>query len=186
MNMADPHHPLPERCSHDSRRRRDAGNSLAEMLVVIVLMGLVVTAVLAGFRVSVRASTTDRNHATAFAWLQAASDDIYSGARVPCTTDGQGRTDAMAAYSSLAQGSTVPPSWSKSDGTAIELASIKVIDVEYLGRVNVDDDFQWSPTFCFEGGAFVGSPLFTQRVTIEVTFPNGDTRQTLEMVKSER
>lgn len=157
----------------------DRGNSLIEMLVVIVLMGMVVTAVLAGIRVSIRASSVDRDHAAAFAWLQAGSDAVYNEPRVPCTADGQGRTRAMADYDTIVQTVPPPPVWNGK-------GSIGVTNVEYLGRAGVDDDFSWSPTFCFEGGAFAASPLYTQRITIEVLFPNASSVQTLEMVKSER
>ncbi|MFT6392272.1 MAG: hypothetical protein ACJA14_001796, partial [Ilumatobacter sp.] len=59
-------------------------------------------------------------------------------------------------------------------------------NVEYLGRTTVDSDFEWGETFCFEGGSFAESPLYTQRITIAVKSPNSATTQTLEMVKSER
>ena len=160
------------------RSRRDRGNSLVEMLIVIVLMGMVVTAVLAGIRVSIRASSIDRDHAAAFAWLQAGSDAVHNHPRVPCTADGLGRIQAMADYDAIVQTVPPPPVW---DGNG----TIAVTDVEYLGRAGVDDDFSWSSTFCFEGGAFTDSPLYTQRVTIEVVFPNASTVQTLETVKSE-
>jgi hypothetical protein len=148
------------------------------MLVVIVLMGLVVTAVLVGIRVTIRASQTDRDHAAAFAWLQAGSDAIFNGPRVPCTADGQGRIQAMASYDAIVKTVPPPPIW---DGQG----SISVRNVEYLGRSGVDDDFTWAPTFCFEGGAFADSPLYAQRVTVEVVFPDASAVQTLEMVKSE-
>jgi type II secretory pathway pseudopilin PulG len=168
-----------DRRGADASVRRDGGNSLIEMLVVIVLMGMVVTAVLAGIRVSIRASSVDRDHAAAFAWLQAGSDAVHNAPRVPCTADGQGRIQAMAAYDALVKTVPPPPVWNGK-------GSIAVANVEYLGRAGVDDDFSWSPAFCFEGGAFVDSPLYTQRVTIEVGLPNASSVQTLEMVKSEK
>lgn len=170
---------LSEQVATTSSRRLDRGNTLVEMLVVIVLMGMVVTVVLAGIRVSIRASSVDRDHAAAFAWLQAGSDAIYNGPRVPCSADGQGRIQAMAEYDSIVQTVPPPPIWNGK-------GSIGVSDVEYLGRAGVDDDFSWSPTFCFEGGTFADSPLYTQRITIEVLVPNAASVQTLEMVKSER
>lgn len=156
----------------------DGGNSLIEMLIVIVLMGMVVTAVIAGIRVSIQASSIDRDHAAAFAWLQAGSDAIHNGSRVPCTADGQGRIQALADYDALVRAVPPPPIWNGK-------GSIAVTDVEYLGRAGVDEDFSWSPSFCFEGGTFADSPLYTQRVTIQVQFPNASSVQTLEMVKSE-
>jgi prepilin-type N-terminal cleavage/methylation domain-containing protein len=156
----------------------DRGFSLIEMLIVIVLMGMLVTAVLVGIRVTVKASAIDRDHAAAFAWLQAGSDAVHNGPRVPCTSSGAGRVLAIATYDAIVRAVPPPPVWNG-------LGSIAVSDVEYLGRSGVDDDFSWSPSFCFEGGAFAESPLYTQRVTIRVIFPNGSSVQTLEMVKSQ-
>lgn len=158
-------------------RAADRGNTLIEMLIVIVLMGMVVTAVLVGIRVTILASSTDRDHAAAFAWLQAGSDAIHNRPRVPCTADGAGRVQAMTQYDAAVKLAPRPPIWNGE-------GSIRVADVQYLGRAGVDNDFSWSPSFCFEGGTFVNSPLFTQRVIIEVTLPNAASVQTLEMVKS--
>ncbi len=163
-----------------SAQQRDAGYSLTEVLVAISLMGTIVIALLGGIRTVVTATRVDRDHAQSFEWLQAASDSVFLAPRVPCTSDGTGRLAAIAAYDAAAKSATVPPVW---DGTS---ASIEVTDVEYLGRVGVDDDFEWGETFCFEGTGFVDSPLYTQRVTIEVTAPGSTTSQRLEMVKSER
>ena len=158
-------------------RATDRGNTLIEMLIVIVLMGMVVTAVLVGIRVTILASSTDRDHAAAFAWLQAGSDAIYNRPRIPCTADGTGRVQAMNQYDAAVKLVPPPPIWNGK-------GSIRVTNVQYLGRAGVDNDFSWSPTFCFEGGTFVNSPLYTQRVIIEVTLPNAASVQTLEMVKS--
>lgn len=155
---------------------RDGGFSLVEMLVSIVLLGLTVTAVLATMRVTVRASVVDQDHAIAFEWLQSASDQIYQDPRVPCTS---GQANAISAYTASAQSVARPPAW---DATS---AAITVTNVEYLGRTTPSADFEWSPTFCFEGGVYLNSPLYTQRVTLEVTSPRGDVIETLEMVKSE-
>jgi prepilin-type N-terminal cleavage/methylation domain-containing protein len=158
------------------RNSRDGGFSLVEMLVSVVLLGLTVTAVLATMRVTIRASVVDRDHAVAFEWLQSASDEIYRDPRVPCTS---GRPAAIAAYHASAQSVVRPPMW---DATA---ATIAVIDVEYLGKNSPSDDFEWAPGFCFEGAGYVTSPLYTQRVTLQVTSPRGDIVETLEMVKSQ-
>lgn len=159
----------------DRRRTRDVGQSLIEVLIVILLMGLVVTAILGALRVTTQASGIDRDHAIAFSWLQAASDEIYRQPRVPCNT----ATDPIATYTSYAQAATRPPSWVTS------AAHIEVISVEYLGRSTPDADFEWDASFCFEGGVYLESPLYTQRVTIEATSPSGDLVKTLQMVKNE-
>jgi prepilin-type N-terminal cleavage/methylation domain-containing protein len=165
----------------------DHGFTLIEVLVVITLMGICVVAVLAGMRATISATVIDRNHAVAFEWLQAASDEIYQVGRVSCAPDPSnpsqpfGRDAAIAQYDKAAQTAAVPPVW---NGTT---ATISVTNVEYLGRVTVDSDFEWAPSFCFEGAGteYQSSPLYTQRVTIQATGPDGAMVQTLEMVKSE-
>lgn len=171
--------PAPAQGGQARRGEADGGYSLPEVLVAMVLMGTVIVASLVGIRSVVVGSNVDRDHAVTFEWLQAASDAIHLGDRVPCTADGQGRLDAIAAYDALAKGASIPPTWTSSGAT------VAVTDVEYLGRSSVDGEFEWSPTFCFEGAGFVDSPLYTQRVTIEVVLPGRSTPQTLEMVKSE-
>lgn len=154
----------------------DDGFSLIEIVVTIALMGISVVAVLAGMQTTVRSSVTDRDHATAFSWLQAASDEIYRAPRVPCTS---GQAAAITQYDTAAQNATEPPVWSSTGAT------IGVIDVEYLGKTAVDADFEWSDAFCFEGAGYIDSPLYTQRVTIQVIGPNGSLTKTMQMVKSE-
>lgn len=159
----------------ESTDRRDAGVSLIEVLVAIVLLGMVVTTILVSLRASTKASAIDRDHAIAFSWLQAASDEIYRGSRVPCDV----ATDPIATYTSYAQAATRPPRWVSSP------AHIEVTEVEYLGRTTPDADFEWDASFCFEGVGFEDSPLYTQRVTIQATSPDGDLVKTLQMVKNE-
>jgi type II secretory pathway pseudopilin PulG len=157
------------------RRTGDAGVTLTEIIVTIALMGFAVTAVMIGLRTTISASSTDRDHAVAFSWLQAASDEIYRGDRVPCD---DGRDLAISSYTTAARRADPPPAWSDTD------ASIRVIDVEYLGRTDPDAEFDWDASFCFEGTGYESSPLYTQRVTIETTGPGGNIVRTLQMVKS--
>lgn len=158
------------------------------MLITIVIMGVLVTVVLASLQVSVKSSAIDRDQAVAFAWLQAASDEIHNTNRIACTSNGQGRLDAIAAYNAAAQGAAPPPVWTSGGPTPTLLGSakVRVVNVEYLGRANSDAKFEWGQTYCFEGTGFTTSPLFTQRVTIVATFPSGAYTRTLQMVKSER
>lgn len=160
--------------THD--RGRDHGVTLVEMLVTISLLGLVVVAVLVALATTTTASAVDRDHAVSFSWLQAASDEIYRDPRVSCTL---GRPAALAAYDAAAKSAPRPTRWASNPS-----AVIAVTNVEYLGRTSPDDAFEWDAAFCFEGGAFANSPLYTQRVTIQVNAPGGLVK-TLQMVKNE-
>lgn len=178
--MQHEHRLSPELPSSASdRRRRDRGSSLVEIITAIAVMGVGVVAVLSGLRASVSATVIDRDHALAFSWLQAASDAVFLADRVPCTADGSGRTTAITAYDTAVQTATQPSTWVGTD------ASISVVDVEYLGRTSVDADFEWGRSWCFEGTGYDESPLYTQRVTIEVVLPEGASTETLQLVKSE-
>jgi type II secretory pathway pseudopilin PulG len=151
--------------------------SLIEILVAIVLIGLVVTAILTTLTTTTTASGIDRDHAIAFTWLQAASDEVYRETRVPCTA---GQAAAIAAYDIAAKSVPRPDRWA-----AEPSATIAVTNVEYLGRPDPNADFDWDASYCFEGGIYADSPLYTQRVTIEARSPDGRIVKTLQMVKSE-
>jgi hypothetical protein len=155
----------------------DHGLSLIEVLVAVVLTGLVVVGVLVSLRTTTVATAIDRDHAISFSWLQAASDEIYRDPRVPCTA---GRPAAIAAYTAAAQSAPRPVRWAAEPG-----AVITVTNVEYLGRTTPDADFEWDASFCFEGGIYTDSPLYTQRVTIQSTSPDGKIVKTLQMVENE-
>ena len=60
--------------------------SLIEATISIALMGLLVTAVLAGLSTTINASALDRDHANAHAWLQTAADMLYARDIVTCGT----------------------------------------------------------------------------------------------------
>lgn len=159
--------------------RGDGGFGLVEVITAIALMALGVVAVMSGLYASVTATVVDRDHALAFSWLNAGADAVHNIARVPCTADGSGRTDAISAYDAAARTTTPPPGWS------VNGATISVTNVEYLGRASVDSEFEWGTTWCFEGTGFDASPLYTQRVSLEVRSPDGTIIETMQMVKSE-
>jgi type II secretory pathway pseudopilin PulG len=152
--------------------------TLIEILVAVVLMGTVVVAVLVALQVNIRASTVDRNQANIYAWLQAASDEVYNGDRTSCTA---GRTAVIAAYDQLVQAATPPPDWN-TGGT------IRVTNVQFLGRTTSDGEFEWRDDLCFESGCpglYCESPLYTQKVTIRATAPGGALSMIMETIKSE-
>jgi prepilin-type N-terminal cleavage/methylation domain-containing protein len=161
------------------RRSSDAGLSLIEILVTIVLMGIGVTAILGALQVSTRASAIDQDHAVAFAWLQSASDDLYNTPRESCSGKADAKTEITNIYNLAIQ--DVPPPAAFPNPAA---ASINVVDVQFLGKVNPDDDYGWGDTYCLEGGVYASSPQYTQRVTIRVETPRGLVK-TLHMVKGE-
>lgn len=162
---------------HKPREASDEGFSLVEILVTIVLMGTTMVAVLLSLQTTIRATVVDRDHATAFSWLQAASDEIYRVPRISCT---EGQAAAISAYDVAAKSVDRPPAW-----VGEPSATIRVTTVAYLGKDDPDAVFKWDEAYCFEGVGFEASKLYTQRVTIQVTSPDGGLVKTLQMVKSE-
>jgi type II secretory pathway pseudopilin PulG len=154
--------------------RGDRGSSLIEILVSMVILSTGVIGVLTALATSIHASAVDKDVATAYEYVQAASDEIYETDRVPCY---QGLPAVQAAYDAAVKLAPVPPGWTK---------TATVTNVEFLGKAAVNDPFSWG-AFCFESSdplnQYFTSPLYTQKVTFTVTDPRGFIR-TLQVVKS--
>ena len=110
--------------------RGDHGTTFIELLVAIVLLGTVVVAVLAGLRATIIGGELDRDHANAHAWLQSATDLIYSSSRLDCGTPTDTaaqktavRDSILAGYEAVATSVTNPEGWPPSN--------ITVYDVQY-------------------------------------------------------
>lgn len=160
-----------------AREGRDAGVSLLEILIAITLIGITFTAILVSLQVTTKASAIDRDHATSYAWLQAASDEIYRVPRVACDS----AVDARAVYDIAAKNPVfVPDGWDLGH----PVTDISVTSVEYLGRTSYDAPYEWDSTYCLEGTAYAGAEQYTQRITIQSVSPDGLVK-TLQMVKGE-
>lgn len=150
--------------------------TLVEMLVVVVLLGVAVTAILTAVRTSTAAATVDEDHAITYSWLQAASDALYRAPREPCDT--HHRTEIIATYDAVVSAASLRPTAWRDEPAAV----ITVTDVQFLGKPNADAAYEWGPAYCLEGGAYAAAPQYTQRISIEVTAPHGLVK-TLHMVK---
>lgn len=78
--------PRPYRLTRVAPARGDAGVSLIEVLIAVVLIGSVVTATLTTLVTTINASSLDRDHANAHAWLQTAADMLYARDVWDCRT----------------------------------------------------------------------------------------------------
>jgi len=139
-------------------RRRDAGVSLPEILVSIVLMGTLLAAVMSAVQMSVRSSSVAFAGAQLETVLLNASDRIN---RAPQLCDYEAYVDAAA----LAEG------WPDTTTSVV---------VEKL-VANTGDPSDWQPQTC---PADVG-PFDVQRLTVTATNPAGTTTRTLTIVKSD-
>ena len=76
--------------SGESRRvdssGRDAGVTIIEVVMSVMLLGIIVATVLPGLATTIRASATDRDHANAHAWLQTGADMLYARELITCGT----------------------------------------------------------------------------------------------------
>lgn len=169
--------------SEDPRRRRfdarrDRGVTFVELLVAIVLLGTVGVGVLAALRVSVDATRLERDHSRAYQWLQSANGVLQATPRVSCgytlPDDGayaSGEEKVRLEYQEAIR-STVenPPGWDESQLSVVE--PVKVWDGSRY----------WDPTIapqpCYDSDGYL-----LQLITLQVTSPDGDIIETLEVVK---
>lgn len=171
----------------DPRPRRDRGATFIELLVAIVLLGTTVTAVLVALQASTVASTTDAEHARAFIYIHEASDAVFLVERMSCL--GVTEADLIAYYESAFVGLTTPEGWS---GVSPEITKIEFLNASDTTGSTV---YTWGP-LCYEGPVdadgsgtidpdedFSDTPLYSQKITISITSPDGDLTKSLETVK---
>ena len=100
--------------SSDERdpQHADGGFSLVEVLCAIVLIGMVTVAMLVTLRVSVKASSLDRDHINSHAGLQGATDILYGYDRIDCgTVASPDETGVWTAYNNYVQSAPKPLNW---------------------------------------------------------------------------
>jgi type II secretory pathway pseudopilin PulG len=109
---------------------RDAGVTLVEIIVAVVLMGLVLVGTMSLLTTTVGASRIDRDHSNAHAWLQTASDMLYAREPEHCdetlTTPSaieNRRQEIMAEYRDTVQETENPEHWPE--------ANIEIVDLRF-------------------------------------------------------
>ena len=172
--IGDPQHP-------DDRSRRDHGVSFIEILVAIVLLGTVVVGVLGALRISVDATRLERDHSLAYQWLQSANGVLQAAPRVSCGFTlpdddpyTSGEEKVRLEYQKLIRSVAAipPPGWVDSQLTVVE--PVKAWD----GSQYWDPADPAAPQPCFDSEGYL-----LQLVTLQVTSPDGDIIETLEVVK---
>src|SRR6188474_1017269 len=119
-NPAEPSAPEP-------RTDRDAGYTLVEMLVAILLMGSIVLAIMGGMWAVVRASSQNDARAKVQAVLGAAGDGITNYGHINCPEEGEG-------YEQFGQKAAAAVGWPSS--------VVQIIDYKYWNPAtnNWDDN----------------------------------------------
>lgn len=154
----------------------DAGFSLIEAVLAIALTGLLVTGTLTLLRISIYAGTLQRDHANAHAWLQSASDRLYSIDKVPCNPSAgdEGESAVRDAYDLAVDAVPNPEGWANNQ--------IRVVPpVEFWNAADANGD-QVSEFF-FGPDCEYGDGLSLQRIELEVISTSGTIIEAVEIVK---
>ncbi len=145
-------------------RARDAGVSLTEILVAVVLLGMTGTAVLSALTSAITGSVVSRNHAAGLVWLQSSSDYVSTTPYIACTPGSE--ASVAAGYRAQLQSAAAPRStlsWPQTNLTVVE------------------------PVLFWSSGGF-GTACNTgagiQQMTLRATGPAGIQSVTLVVVKS--
>lgn len=140
--------------------------TLVESLVSIVLVGTLAVAGMVTLRTTVIASTLDRDHANAHAWLQTASDVLYGTEREDCGTETASReADLRAAYTTVIQATENPEGW--------PAANIRIVP-----PVKFWDGVSAYGTTCYDDAG-----INLQLIKLEVRDMSGKIVENVEIVK---
>jgi hypothetical protein len=152
--------------------RRDSGVTFVELLVAVVLLGTVVVAVLTAVRVTVIATTTEREHSRAEQWLESAAEQLEITPFGNCNVGIGVPASAAAAhtlYQAAVAGAPVPAGW---DPSQISVGT----------EIYVWDGSDWV-LYATAGSCLDDLGLTLQRVSLTVENPNGKIIETREVVK---
>lgn len=155
----------------DPARSEDAGYTLIEMLIAIMLMGSIVLSIMGGMWAVVRASRQNDERAKVQAVLGAAGDGISNYRYIACPEVDEG-------YEEFGQKAAAAVSW--------PLESVEIVDYQYW---NPDTD-SWDDNNSIQGsdcnpnvGLTTSKTL--QKLTIRATAPSGGYTATIDIVKSD-
>jgi Tfp pilus assembly protein PilV len=156
------------------RRRRDAGVTLIEILISIVLMGGVVAGTMATLRATIMSGAIHRDHSNAHGWLQSASDILYAAPKTACNplAADKGEAAVRAAYDLVIDSVPNPQNWQD--------WQIRVVGtVKFWNAANIDADPDIENFF----GSGCDPSLALQLIEIEVKSTSGRIIETVSIVK---
>lgn len=143
----------------------DAGTTLIEILMAVILVGISFVALLAGLSTVALGSDIHRQQADAEVVLTSAAEHLKAPEvpHQPCANEND------AVYLAAVRSATVPPGW---DPTS----TIDITSVLYW------DGSTFVPTPCYDTVAF-GNLLTLQEITIEVRSPDGRAEESITIVR---
>ena len=168
------HRTAPETRGSAAQRRKDRGTTLTEMLIGISILGSVVAATLTGLLTVITASSLDRDHANAHAWLQTSADMLYARELDQCDPAADPTTeisDTIAEYQDTIRQTDNPEGWDPSNIEIIGLAWWS-IDIDPTTGVGTE---AWG-TVCDSGDTNL------QRVSIQVHAEDGRIVEQVEVI----
>lgn len=144
----------------------DAGFSIIEIVIAIVLMGMVVVAILNAVSMSVKASSVSRSAAQVETAVVNAADRVN---RAPKRCD----------YTIFAQAAVQTEGWNPDRATVAHEYYVPGSDATVQGT--------WQTGAAGSPGCPGPAPtdLLVQRVTISITSPDGRVRRNIEVMKSD-
>lgn len=149
----------PARGIPTGRGRREAGFSLVEVLVTIMIMSLSFVAILQAIAVSIRLSDLHRQQAEVGAVVVSALERVKETTKVACASKTQ------ATYVAAAKGAATTEGWNAS---TVQITQVRYWDGTGYGTV------------CYDN---LVSRLPLQQITVVVAHPRGRVTNTLTFVK---
>lgn len=148
----------------------DAGTTLIEILMAVILVGVAFVALLAGLSTVALGSDIHRQQADAEVVLTSAAEHLKAPevAHVACATP------ATPTYLDAARSATLPPGW---DPTSIEILSVRY----WVGPTDDPVDDEFGPTCCDTD--LLGHLLTLQEITLEVRSPDERAVESITIVR---
>jgi prepilin-type N-terminal cleavage/methylation domain-containing protein len=147
----------------EERLTGDAGFSLIEVLMAVILVGTAFVAILGGLRMLLLGSSINRQHAQAEAIAVSAAEELKAVDHAACA----GATDAGYLAAVRSPNIVIPDGWDAQ-------SAIRITQVQYW------DGSGWGST-CYDANG-----LHLQRVTVEVESPDGRATENIEVLKGPR
>jgi type II secretory pathway pseudopilin PulG len=146
----------------------DSGASLIEILISIAILGTVGLAVLTGLNAAVTGSRIERDHSRAHEWLQSATEILVNDIDwVDCTTTDPVSLAAFYENELRLRQEIMPPGWKNPSN---------------VNRLQIPFPVEYP-----DNGGTYGGPCIAeenrQKITIQVSNPQGEIIETVEVVK---
>lgn len=153
-----------------SRSNADAGNTLIEVLIAIMLTGTLIIAVIGAMRVVISASAFSDEQAGVEAVLGGAADQLGGVTLIPCPD-----LSGPNSYEQFAQSGAASVDWPASTASIEEIKFWNPDTVDWEASNGIGSD-------SCDSKVFLSTAKAMQRVRVRVTSPNGSVTRTIDVV----